>query len=82
MIKYYKGQHIIHLTDAVIEQQRKQSAKQRILVDPSKLKWKPYVLSPIFPGQCWWLLIYPDPSLVEHNWLLVSSILWTLHSPT
>jgi histone acetyltransferase HTATIP len=46
MIKYYKGQHIIHLTDAVIEQQRKQSAKQRILVDPSKLKWKPYVHAP------------------------------------
>lgn len=45
MIKYYKGQHIIHLTDAVIEQQRKQAAKQRILVDPTRLKWKPYVPS-------------------------------------
>jgi len=44
MIKYYKGQHIIHLTDAVLEQHRKQSSKKRILVDPGKLKWKPYVL--------------------------------------
>jgi len=41
MIKYYKGQHIIHLTDAVLEQHRKQSSKKRILVDPGKLKWKP-----------------------------------------
>lgn len=41
MIKYYKGQHIIHLTDAVLEQHQRQSAKQRTLIDPSKLKWKP-----------------------------------------
>lgn len=41
MIKYYKGQHIIHLTDAVLEQHRKQSAKQRILINPEALKWKP-----------------------------------------
>ena len=41
MIKYYKGGHIIHLTDAVLEQHRKSMMKQRITIDPSQLKWKP-----------------------------------------
>lgn len=41
MIKYYKGQHIIHLTDAVLEQHSKSRAKQRTSIDPGCLKWKP-----------------------------------------
>jgi len=41
MIKYYKGGHIIHLTDAVLEQHRKSMMKQRITIDPTQLKWKP-----------------------------------------
>lgn len=41
MIKYYKGQHIIHLTDAVLEQHQKSRAKQRNPIDPTALKWKP-----------------------------------------
>jgi histone acetyltransferase HTATIP len=41
MIKYYKGSHIIHLTDAVLEQHHKTQAKQRTSIDPSQLRWKP-----------------------------------------
>jgi histone acetyltransferase HTATIP len=41
MIKYYKGQHIIHLTDAVLEQHQKTSSKQRQKIEPSALRWKP-----------------------------------------
>lgn len=78
MIKYYKGQHIIHLTDAVLEQHQRQSQKQRITIDPSKLKWKPYVvhihihiLIRPAPGMVNKLTKNLDPSLVEHNWLSV-----------
>jgi histone acetyltransferase HTATIP len=59
MIKYYKGQHIIHLTDAVIEQHNKQKEKKRILVAPDKLKWKPYVLDTVTPLNQWELTIRP-----------------------
>ena len=45
MIKYYKGGHIIHLTDAVLEQHRKTMMKQRTSIDPMKLRWKPCVLA-------------------------------------
>jgi len=41
MIKYYKGQHIIHLTDAVLEQYYKTKNKQKMKIDPSALRWKP-----------------------------------------
>ena len=41
MIKYYKGQHVIHLTDAALEQYQKTQAKSRTTIDPSKLRWKP-----------------------------------------
>ncbi|WOO85851.1 Histone acetyltransferase ESA1 [Vanrija pseudolonga] len=44
MIKYYKGNHIIHLTDAVLEQHQKTKGKARTTIDPTALKWKP----PIF----------------------------------
>ncbi|WWC69451.1 histone acetyltransferase ESA1 [Kwoniella pini CBS 10737] len=45
MIKYYKGGHIIHLTDAVLEQHRKTMLKSRRSIDPKALKWKPPVFS-------------------------------------
>ncbi|ORX39859.1 acyl-CoA N-acyltransferase [Kockovaella imperatae] len=45
MIKYYKGQHIIHLTDAVLEQHTKTMSKQKQSIDPSALRWKPPVFS-------------------------------------
>ncbi|ORY33809.1 acyl-CoA N-acyltransferase [Naematelia encephala] len=45
MIKYYKGGHIIHLTDAVLEQYAKTTSKQRQHIDPTKLRWKPPVFS-------------------------------------
>uniref|UniRef100_A0A060TD78 Histone acetyltransferase ESA1 n=1 Tax=Blastobotrys adeninivorans TaxID=409370 RepID=A0A060TD78_BLAAD len=41
MLKYYKGQHIICLTDAVLEKHNKQKQKKRIRIDPDKLQWKP-----------------------------------------
>ncbi|BEI84236.1 hypothetical protein CcaverHIS002_0408400 [Cutaneotrichosporon cavernicola] len=45
MIKYYKGQHIIHLTDAVLEQYQKTRAKTKYTIDPDALKWKPPVFT-------------------------------------
>ncbi|OWZ50612.1 histone acetyltransferase ESA1 [Cryptococcus neoformans var. grubii Br795] len=45
MIKYYKNSHIIHLTDAVIEQHKKTKAKPRRAINPAYLKWKPPVFS-------------------------------------
>ncbi|WVQ70070.1 histone acetyltransferase ESA1 [Kwoniella botswanensis] len=45
MIKYYKGGHIIHLTDAVLEQHRKTMSKNRRSINPAALKWKPPVFS-------------------------------------
>jgi histone acetyltransferase HTATIP len=41
MIKYYKGQHIIHLTDAVLEQHNKTLGKTRRSINPGALRWKP-----------------------------------------
>ena len=41
MIKYYKGQHIIHLTDAVLEQHLKTQSKQKLSIDSTALRWKP-----------------------------------------
>lgn len=43
MVKYYKGQHIIHLTDAVIEQHHKTIAKTRQSINSERLRWKPCV---------------------------------------
>ncbi|OCF41214.1 histone acetyltransferase ESA1 [Kwoniella heveanensis CBS 569] len=45
MIKYYKGGHIIHLTDAVLEQHQKTKSKTRRTIDATALKWKPPVFS-------------------------------------
>ncbi|WVN86793.1 histone acetyltransferase ESA1 [Cryptococcus depauperatus CBS 7841] len=45
MIKYYKNSHIVHLTDAVMEQHRKTMSKPRRSINPAHLKWKPPVFS-------------------------------------
>ncbi|ODV61312.1 NuA4 histone acetyltransferase complex catalytic subunit ESA1, partial [Ascoidea rubescens DSM 1968] len=41
MLRYYKGQHIIVLTDQVIEQYEKLKKKKRHYIDSEKLVWKP-----------------------------------------
>jgi histone acetyltransferase HTATIP len=41
MIKYYKGQHVICLTEAVIEQHEKTQRKVRESIRPEALRWKP-----------------------------------------
>ncbi|KAJ1677594.1 Histone acetyltransferase, partial [Spiromyces aspiralis] len=43
-IRYYRGQHAIVLSDAVIETYKRSKAKKRRTIDPSCLKWTP----PIF----------------------------------
>ncbi|ODN83209.1 histone acetyltransferase ESA1 [Cryptococcus amylolentus CBS 6039] len=45
MIKYYKNSHIIHLSDAVIEQHKKTMSKTRRSINPDYLRWKPPVFS-------------------------------------
>ncbi|KAK9480343.1 acyl-CoA N-acyltransferase [Lipomyces japonicus] len=46
MLKYYKGQHIICLTNGVMEHYEKLKTKRRRKIDPSKLIWKPPVFTP------------------------------------
>lgn len=45
MLKYYKGQHIICLTEALVEKYEKQKLKKRHKIDPDKLLWKPPVFT-------------------------------------
>ncbi|GAO50979.1 hypothetical protein G7K_5094-t1 [Saitoella complicata NRRL Y-17804] len=45
MLKYYKGQHIICLTDAVVQQHEKQSKKRKREVQDDCLQWKPPVFT-------------------------------------
>ncbi|KAF2789570.1 hypothetical protein K505DRAFT_312967 [Melanomma pulvis-pyrius CBS 109.77] len=49
MLRYSKNQHVIVLTDAVIEQRERQKAKEKIKgkrsIDPERLIWKPPVFS-------------------------------------
>ncbi|KAF2010056.1 histone acetyltransferase ESA1 [Aaosphaeria arxii CBS 175.79] len=49
MLRYNKNQHVIVLTDAVVEQRERQKAKEKIKgkrsLDPEKLIWKPPVFS-------------------------------------
>lgn len=45
MLKYYKGQHIICLTEAVVAKYEKQKLRKRTRIDPSKLIWKPPVFT-------------------------------------
>ncbi|KAF1993301.1 histone acetyltransferase ESA1 [Amniculicola lignicola CBS 123094] len=49
MLRYYKGQHVVVLTDAVIQQRERQKEKEKIkgrrVIDPDRLIWKPPVFS-------------------------------------
>ena len=49
MLRYSKNQHVIVLTDAVIEQRERQKAKEKLKgrrsIDPERLIWKPPVFS-------------------------------------
>lgn len=49
MLRYNKNQHVIVLTDAVIEQRERQKAKEKIkgrrVIEPDRLIWKPPVFS-------------------------------------
>lgn len=45
LFKHYKGQHIICLSDAVIEQHRKAMAKKKRRILPEALSWKPPVFT-------------------------------------
>ncbi|AOA65244.1 Histone acetyltransferase [Komagataella phaffii CBS 7435] len=45
MLKYYKGQHIICLTDQVVKQYDRLIKRKRHVLDPAKLSWKPPVFT-------------------------------------
>ncbi|KAI9713219.1 MAG: Histone acetyltransferase [Bogoriella megaspora] len=49
MLRFSKGQHVIVLTDAIVEQRERQKEKEKIkgkrTVDPDKLIWKPPVFT-------------------------------------
>lgn len=45
MLKYYKGQHIICLTEAMVEKYEKQKKRKRNKIDPGRLQWKPPVFT-------------------------------------
>lgn len=45
MLKYYKGQHIICLTEAMVEKYERGKKKKRIRIDAGKLQWKPPVFT-------------------------------------
>ncbi|KAK9450886.1 acyl-CoA N-acyltransferase [Limtongia smithiae] len=46
MLKYYKGQHVICLTNAVLEHREQIRKRRRRILDPQKLVWKPPVFTP------------------------------------
>ncbi|AWU78419.1 hypothetical protein CAS74_002768 [Pichia kudriavzevii] len=45
MLRYYKGQHIICITDQVQQAHEKLKKKKKHKLDPKKLQWKPPVFS-------------------------------------
>ncbi|KIJ49466.1 hypothetical protein M422DRAFT_27830 [Sphaerobolus stellatus SS14] len=45
LFKHYKGQHVICLTDAIIEQHKRQLAKKKRRIVPEALIWKPPVFT-------------------------------------
>lgn len=45
MLKYYKGQHIVCLTDQAVASFQKMQKKRRHKLDPNKLVWKPPVFT-------------------------------------
>ncbi|KAA8901385.1 acyl-CoA N-acyltransferase [Sphaerosporella brunnea] len=51
MLKYYKGQHVIVLTDAILAQKERQRERQKVKgyrkLEPDNLQWKPPVFSAV-----------------------------------
>lgn len=45
MLRYYKGQHIICLTDQVLQNYDRLKKKKKHKLDPSRLQWKPPVFT-------------------------------------
>ena len=49
MLRYSRNQHVVVLTDAVIEQRERQKAKEKVkgkrTIEPDRLIWKPPVFS-------------------------------------
>ncbi|KAG0683747.1 Histone acetyltransferase [Pichia californica] len=45
MLRYYKGQHIICITDQVMQAHEKLKKKKKHVLDPKKLIWKPPVFT-------------------------------------
>ncbi|MCJ1257797.1 Histone acetyltransferase [Lignoscripta atroalba] len=49
MLRYSKGQHVIVLTNAIVEQKEKQREKEKLKgkrkIDPERLQWKPPVFT-------------------------------------
>jgi len=45
LFKHYKGQHVICLTEAIMEQHKKQLAKKKRRIVPEALNWKPPVFT-------------------------------------
>lgn len=41
MLRYHKGQHVICLTDGVLDQYQKTKKKSRRRIEPKALDWKP-----------------------------------------
>ncbi|KAK9472994.1 acyl-CoA N-acyltransferase [Dipodascopsis tothii] len=46
MLKYYKGQHIICLTDGILQHRDKMMKRRRRVLQPERLQWKPPVFTP------------------------------------
>eukprot|EP00002_Diphylleia_rotans_P010922 TRINITY_DN2160_c0_g1_i3.p1 TRINITY_DN2160_c0_g1~~TRINITY_DN2160_c0_g1_i3.p1 ORF type:complete len:383 (+),score=64.90 TRINITY_DN2160_c0_g1_i3:107-1255(+) len=47
LIRYWKGQHIISMTPKIVEEHLRESAKQQLRLDASKLFWLPYEFKPV-----------------------------------
>ncbi|CCH40498.1 Histone acetyltransferase ESA1 [Wickerhamomyces ciferrii] len=45
MLKYFKGQHVIYLSDQIVEQYEKTEKKKRRSINPELLIWKPPVFT-------------------------------------
>ncbi|ODV89327.1 hypothetical protein CANCADRAFT_138326 [Tortispora caseinolytica NRRL Y-17796] len=45
LLRYYKGQHIICITNTALQQYERSQKKKRRTIDPSKLHWKPPVFT-------------------------------------
>ncbi|ONH68840.1 Histone acetyltransferase ESA1 [Cyberlindnera fabianii] len=45
ILKYFKGQHVIYLSDQVVEQHEKLKKKKKHTINPELLQWKPPVFT-------------------------------------